>query len=293
MKYYLPYSEANKVSFARDVVICQIALGFFKGMNLRAIKPALIEEFKKARLKTKTQHDTPRKPATVQRELSIVSKIFSLALEHNFVDSNPCSRVKKLRFDNTCTRKLSESDEPKFFAAFESEWAHDVCLFILNTALRQGDALGLQPKHVDWQNEQIRLLQGKTQRVITIPMNDTVQTLVKKWLAKKGEYVFVSPKSGTRGVSVKKAIEGACRRGKVPALTVRDLRRTAATRLLERGANHLSIAKFLGHSDLRVLPRYAQPDQALKDAAKLLEKPNPTKTLPETGSDVGRIAVSR
>lgn len=123
-------------------------------------------------------------------------------------------------------------------------------------------------------------------------MNGTVQCLVKKWLAKKGEYVFVSPKSVTHGVSVKKAIEGAFRRAKISPLTVRHLRRTAATRLLKPGANHVSIAKFPGHNDLRVLQRYAQPDQALKDAAKLLETKNPTKILPETGGNNDRILVS-
>lgn len=204
-EFYLPYSEAKKASFERDLVVCQVALKFFKGKNLRAIKQAHIEEFKQARMRTPTQHNTPRLPATVEREVSVVSSVFTLALKNDFVEYNPCRRVDKLKFDNTCYRKLKESDEQSFFAAFESEWARDVCLLVLNTALRQKDALGLQRKHLHWDEQEIVLVQSKTQRTVTIPMNQTVQKLLRKWLENnEGDFVFPSPKTGAKGLRSKK-----------------------------------------------------------------------------------------
>ena len=89
---------------------------------MRNIKSSDIEQFKNKRLATPTIHDRKRKPATVQREVSVISKIFSLALTNDFLDFNPCRRVKNLKFKNTVTRKLDEKDDERFFAGFESDW---------------------------------------------------------------------------------------------------------------------------------------------------------------------------
>jgi integrase len=149
---------------------------------LRQIKPADIEKFKQLRANTETQHETVRKPATVLRELSIISKIFSLAVKNDFLEFNPCSRVEKPKFDNIQNRILRKEDEEKFFAEFQSDWAKDICILVLNTGLRQNDALGLSKFNVDCANRVIRLIQGKIQRLVEIPMNNTVNALIQaRW----------------------------------------------------------------------------------------------------------------
>jgi len=55
-------------------------------------------------------------------------------------------------------------------------------------------------------------------------------------------------------------------------------RRTAASRLLEAGADHITIASILGHTDLRMVQRYAQSSKAKRDAVKLLNEQNRAKT---------------
>jgi hypothetical protein len=103
---FLPYSEANKRTFYDDVIVCKILIGFFKDKMMRSITPALVEEFKQKRLATPVSRQKdrvaknwtpstrlkkarqkrleesdeppkPRKPATVNRELCVLSKIFS------------------------------------------------------------------------------------------------------------------------------------------------------------------------------------------------------------------------
>ena len=287
--YYLPYAEAKKKSFARDVEICKIALKDFKGRNLRSIKPLDIELWIAKRKNAITQHGTARKPATVMRELSVLSSFFTLALKGEFVDYNPCHRAEKLSFDNTGTGKLREGDEEKFFAAFVSEWGRDIAELIYHTGLRQADAIGLLWSEVDWDEVLIRLVQDKTKRKIEIPINDSTQAILEKWSQKKKtkkkqpcEYVFPSPKTGGRGTSVKKAIAGAVKRSGIKKITVRDLRRTTASRLLDADVNDVTIAAYLGHSDTRVVHRYAQSMKKKREAAKLLDAGrNRAKIVPE------------
>jgi site-specific recombinase XerD len=163
IEYYLPFAEKHhsKMSFERSVYICKEAVILFRNRDLRSIKPIDLEKFKQIRINTPTIHNKARKPATVARELSILSKVFSLAVKNDFLESNPCSRVEKPKFDNLQNCILKREDEEKFFDSFNSNWARDVCRLVLYTGLRQNDALGLRKFSVDWNSEVIRLVQGK------------------------------------------------------------------------------------------------------------------------------------
>jgi integrase len=292
VEYFLPFAEANhrKASFDRQVIICKLALPFFKGNDLRQIKPADIEKFKQLRVTTETQHKTVRKPATVLRELSIISKVFSLAVKNDFLEFNPCSRVEKPKFDNIQNRILQMEDEAKFLAEFQSDWAKDICILVLNTGLRQNDALGLSKFNVDWSSNVIRLIQGKTKRVVEIPMNNTVKALLQARRHNGSDLFFPSPKNGLQGTSIKKAVIGACARAKIEPITIRDLRRTFGTRLGENNVNTTTIAKLLGHGDLRSIHRYQRGTEIMREAVGLLE--NPAKILPLARKSENQKAVS-
>jgi integrase len=294
IEYYLPFAEQNhsKVTFDNEVRICKSALPYFSGKHLRQIKAADVEKFKQCRTNLPTQHKTPRKPATVFRELAIISKVFSLAIKNEFLDFNPCSRVEKPKFDNVQNKILSYEDEPKFFAKFESDWARDVCLLVLNTGLRQNDALGLSKFNVDWNQKAIRLTQGKTQRTVEIPMNETVYNLLKSRRHNGSDLFFPSPKTGKRGLSVKKACLGAATRAKIGHLTIRDLRRTFGTRLDELNYNDSTIAKLLGHGDHRSVYRYKRGKDILREAVKSLEKENRAKIVPLAKKEKAPTRVS-
>jgi len=70
------------------------------------------------------------------------------------------------------------------------------------------------------------------------------------------------------------------------------LRRTAANRLLESGANHITIAEISGHTDLRMILRYAQSSKAKRKAVKSLEKQNRAKIVPKVENEKAPTRVS-
>lgn len=282
IEYFLPYAEKahTKEYFDRAVFVSKAALAFLRGRGLRQIKAIDIERFKTSRVEAVTMYRKPRKPATVARELSVLSKIFSLAVKYDFLESNPCQKVEKPKFDNVQNRVLSREDEKSFFDSFCSDWSRDVCILVLNTGLRQNDALGLSKFNVDWKTLSIRLTQGKTLRTVEIPMNEKVQEILKSRWNNGSELLFPSPKTGLQGTSVKKAVIAAARRAKVGHLTIRDLRRSFGTRLCEMNYSSGVTAQLLGHGDLRSVHRYERGKAILREAVESLVKPNRAKIVP-------------
>src|SRR5258708_17967193 len=97
---FLPYSETNKKSFYYDVLICRVLVPAFHDKTLRQITSPMIETLKQELLRTPTKHGQKRSPATVNRHLSALSKIFSLSEDAELFDSNPYKRVRKFLLDN-------------------------------------------------------------------------------------------------------------------------------------------------------------------------------------------------
>jgi hypothetical protein len=108
---YLPWAHSNKRSWYDDEWIAKVICGHFKKMRLRDISSLHVEKFKKVRRETDTKYGNPRQPATVNRELAILSKVFQLAVDAGYIESNPCHRVKRIAHDNSRTRFLSDEEE--------------------------------------------------------------------------------------------------------------------------------------------------------------------------------------
>ena len=74
------------------------ALLHAKGKTVAEIKPAMIEQFKERRIKA------DKAPATVNRELSVLSKIFTVAVRNEKAEANPCHNVQRFALDNERVR---------------------------------------------------------------------------------------------------------------------------------------------------------------------------------------------
>jgi hypothetical protein len=134
---YLPFIEANrcKTTFDHAVIVCRSSLKFLKGRTFRSIRPADIEKFKTYRMNLPTiqAEDRERSGSTIAKEISHISKVFSMAIKNDLCEYNPCSRVELPQFDNVQDKVLRPEDEERLFAEFKSDWARDVCKVILNT----------------------------------------------------------------------------------------------------------------------------------------------------------------
>lgn len=269
---FLPYSETNKKSFYYDVLICRVLVPAFHAKTLRQITPPMIEALKQEWLKTPTKHGRKRSPATVNRHLGVLSKIFSLAEDAELVESNPCKRVRKFRLDNQRMRVLSAEEEMRLFSALgKNELVKQIVQIALNTGLRRGEIFDLKWFDLDFGRGLIQVRVSKSSRKRLVPMNETVRSLLNS-LEKTSEFVFPSPKTNRRLNQIKTSFRKAVDKAGLEDFRFHDLRHTAASRMAAAGADPFTLMKILGHSDIRMTARYTHAtDAALKRAVTNLD----------------------
>jgi integrase len=124
--------------------------------------------------------------------------------------------------------------------------------------MRLGEILGLRWGQVDFRKRTICVERTKSGKRRFIPINATLLELLRSLRLDRpvGETVFANPKTGQALVAVRTAFKAACRRAKLSGLRFHDLRHTFATRLIEAGADIITVKELLGHFSVQMTERY-------------------------------------
>lgn len=294
---YLAWAKENKRSWRHDRFRARVLIEFFRGKTFVQISPMLIEKFKKERRESKVtfkkKPDRPRSPASVNRELELLSKIFSVAVKYRVTADNPCSDVKLLPVANKRIRYLTDEEMPRLFAQLTGQRAHlrPLVIVAIGTGMRLGDQLSLRWEQVDFQRNLIYVPNAKTGKDYPLPMNKNVR---RELLALHGrrtgsEFVFVNPKTGTRVKEIKKGFKTACRLADTKNLRWHDLRHTFGTRLAEDGNSEATIAELMGHTDPKTTRRYTHGTEQAKRKAVEAARINVGEACPKSAPNEERL----
>jgi integrase len=221
----------------------------------------------------KKKPERDRTLASVNRYLELLSRIFTLAIEHGLTDINPCSKVRKFDLNNTRHRYLLDEEEPLLFAQFEGSLAHlrRPVTVAIETGMHRGDLLNLRKSQVDFQRNVVLVPNSKTGKEYTVPMNADVRQVMFE-LSRENQashYLFVNPDTGQHYQDLKKGFAEACRKAGIRDLRWHDLRHTFGTRLAEAGCSEATIAELMGHTDPKTTRRYTHgTDRAKREAVE-------------------------
>ena len=285
---YMDYSKGNKRSWLRDEqMLTQLTAFFGKDRQLREILPADIEGFKLYRRKQVSG-------STVNRELALLKRMFNLAINwDDYLGSNPVKKVKFFQEITQGNRVLSLEEEKKLLS-FATPYIQDIVVFALNTGLRIGEILSLTWKGVDLENDLLTVFAQKTQKNREIPINAKARRVLEYWaLGRKSEFVFYNHETGNPFVDIDAGLELACKKAGIEGITWHRLRHTFTTRLLEQGANVVTVQQLLGYSTVVVTMRYAHPNlDSKRNATAKLEGFGDSLVTPCTKMQQTRPKVS-
>ena len=164
---YLEFAKGNKKSWDRDMYALRSLEPFFGSYKLTDISPILIEKYK---LERKQVVST----STVNKELSIMRRMFNVAISWDKCKLNPVSKVKFFK-EAPPKERILTYDEEKALLDSSHEHLKPILITALNTGMRYGELLNLTWNDVDLESGYIHVRQSKSGKSRNIPMNESVR----------------------------------------------------------------------------------------------------------------------
>jgi len=202
------------------------------------------------------------KGSTVNRYLSSLSHVYTVAIKEWFLDvNNPVARVRRMSEPSGRTRYLSDDERQRLLAeckASANPILYPVVLLALSSGMRRNEILTLRWKDIDLNHEVIKLGDSKNHEPRVIPLTGHVlDTLKNLALTAPGResYVFKSP-NAERPYNIISAWLAALRRARIEDFCFHSLRHTVGSYLAMQGCTQLDIAKVLGHKKVATTQRY-------------------------------------
>lgn len=226
-------------------------------MRLRDISPSLLASHRDKLLRAQTRSHGHKKtkmrtPATVRHYLSTLTAVFNIGVrELRWCEANPVRDVKLPRPAPGRTRFLNDTERTDLFTACKASDSTALYAFVLmafTTGARRGEIAALRWSDVDLGRRWAIFPMTKNGDSRGVPLVPAVVTELEN-LPRAHELVF--PQDMTR------AWRTAIKRAGITSFRFHDLRHSAASRLVQSGANLSEVAQLLGHKDIRMTQRYS------------------------------------
>ena len=259
---------------------------FFGDLTLLSISRKKISKYKVLR------KDEGARPSSINRELAMLSKAFTLALEDwEWINGNdkPFSKISYEKENNERDRWLIE-DEEKRLLENSPGWLREIISFALNTGLRQDELLSLEWNRVNLFRKTILIQNTKNGKPKTVPLNQIAIGVIERKSEEKvrrlkNDFVFVSS-HGTKidRHNLRRAFNNAVRKAEIEDFKFHDLRHCFCTKLAQRGVDIYKIAKLAGHEDIRMTQRYSHHcPESLRAGVRVLESDYNLTTMEKKG----------
>ncbi|MBD0371123.1 MAG: site-specific integrase [Pyrinomonadaceae bacterium] len=284
---YLPWAKTNKRSWKSDELRCKTLVKYFGEKRLDEISTEMIEIFKSSRRDSITQRGNRLSEASVNRELEVLSKIYSKAIDFDKVDRNPCKKVERFTLRNTRGRYFTRAEEARLMSVLTGTLAHlrPIVIVGIGTGLRPpSEIFNLRRSDVDFERNVIRA-GTKTNEEREIPIGSAVrEVLLELYNRDTGsEYLFVSWRTGEQFKEIKNGFRRALELAKIKGACLYTMRHTFGTRLGEKGYTAYEIMALMGHKDIKTSSRYVHStDGRKREAVESIWESSPHK-IPTNG----------
>jgi site-specific recombinase XerD len=156
---------------------------------------------------------------------------------------------------------LSQEEVSRFFEHLPNLKHRALIITAYATGMRVSEVVSLRAADIDSDRMMIRVEQGKGRKDRYVMLSPNLLELLRAYwkVARPADWLFPGQRPGTH-LTAKRVLQVCIKAGAAAGLTkratVRALRHSFATHLLEAGANIRVIQVLLGHRSLRTTARY-------------------------------------
>jgi len=221
---------------------------YFNNPNLETLTTKQINEYLQHRIEFSSIYQG-------RKDLINLKSAFNFAVKNNYILTNPCNDISRIKTPEKQPLYFSKSELDKFLLSIDNDDFKDLVLLAVNTGLRQMELLTLTKEQIDLNSGIITLNNRthitKSRKIRVIPLNATAREILNKRIALNPIFPFTADKTIKL---MKKYREKAEIRNE---LSFHSLRHTFASWLVQKGVPILNVSKLLGHSDVKTTQIYA------------------------------------
>ncbi|MGH8644168.1 MAG: tyrosine-type recombinase/integrase [Gammaproteobacteria bacterium] len=239
--------------------------------------------------------------STINKEIGLLSSAINYARrEWGWDLHNPASCCKQ-REPQGRVRWISreEADRLIFCAKHIQRASHlpDFIRLAINTGMRRGELLGLEWERLDLEANLIHLNAHHTKagKRRSVPLNAEAREAIMERACFRAQHCPASPwvfcdRSGRRIGEVKHSFATACKRARIVAFRIHDLRHTCAAWLVSAGVPLAEVRDLLGHSSITMTERYAHlAPENVRAAVAVLDRLRSRSGHAQVDSELRRV----
>jgi integrase len=240
-------------------------------IQLFQITPQWINEFQQYLLNGKKSNGENLSPTTAYDYSKAIRMALRKAVRENILIRNPADGVKGLPEPETDLVFLGTKEVQKLAdTGINGDLGAEIkkaFIFVCYTGLRISDIQGLKWGDIERDPVQIIKRQKKTQRAVYIPLKDTAWNIINDSNDHNPDDKVFSLLANTKSQTNQYLLRWAEKAGIKKPVGWHTARRTFATWELESGADIYTVAKLLGHKNIKQVAKYAQATDKLRRKA--------------------------
>lgn len=228
-----------------------------------------------SRFEARTPETAPVAKSTLRTYIRILRSFFLFCREYGYIDRNPMAIIRSPKAEQTVPRYYTERQIRLLLSAPIRTRPTGMRLYALlstlyGCGLRANEALSLDVDDVDFERMQVLVRHAKGGKVRGVPFGPDVRDALRSWLEMRPALALASENAlfvgrdgerleyGAARLQIKWAYDSVGLDG-----TAHWLRHSAATHLMQQGANLRECQEFLGHERITTTQMYTHvaPEQ--------------------------------
>ena len=251
---YMEWAKVHKRSWKRDEWCLAQLVEVFGTFRLTDITKPRVEAFMRDRRQEVAA-------ATVNRQVALLRKVLSHALEAGEIDVHPLQRIRLLQEAPARSPVLDLDDEQKLIAVSPPWFGFMIRMAVL-TGCRQAELRALKWRHINFDAGTLTVEDSKSGDSRQVIIHPSILPDLHARRQMPEAPVIVMPNGRVPSApGINHAMQRATKKIGRVGFRFHDLRHIAGSRLLAEGASLPEVASFLGHKTLSIARRYAHVTQ--------------------------------
>lgn len=196
--------------------------------------------------------------ASRNRQIALLKKMFSFAVELGFLPSNPAISLRLFKECNAGRHVLNNAEVAALNEALDCCSNVNVAVLVrllMLTGMRLGEALGLQWRDIDWDNHYAMLFVTKNSTQRAVPLSNSAIALLTEHRQRNTDaaWLFPSPVNADKPLSNPyKTLHAIRKDAGLTNWTAHSCRTWFASCAINNGASLMEVSAALGHSSIAI-----------------------------------------